>query len=78
MVDSLKLKVWSPHDNLGFGTLALFRSQRFLAMISAVLAIFTMLAGISNYTANPGMHPTFTWIDEVSMANKNQSSPNCM
>lgn len=70
--------VYVPHERLGFGTLAFFRTIRFVAVLSFVFSIFVITTGISNYVANPGVHPEFSVFDLFTLANKNQSSSVCV
>ena len=60
-----------PHERLGFGILAMFRSMRFLAMVSGMFSVFMLAAGIANYEADMGTWPDFGPVDYLSMANYN-------
>jgi hypothetical protein len=70
--------VYVPHERLGFGTLAFFRTIRFVAILSFIFSIFVVTTGIANYVANPGRHLTFSVFDLFTLANKNQSSSVCI
>lgn len=71
--------LYKPHERLGFGTLALFRSMRFLAIVTAFMALFMFIAGIGNYKSftvsrNEGM----SILDRLSIANIIFSQPVCI
>jgi len=63
--------VYVPHERLGFGTLAFFRTIRFVAILSFIMSIFIISTGIANYVANPGRHDYYSVFDLFTLANKN-------
>lgn len=76
--DHLEGQFKDVHDRLGYGTLVFYKTMKFMIVISAILFFNLFVGGIAMYHTNPGKHVTFSWIDEFSMANMNQSSVLCM
>ena len=66
------------HERLGFGYLALFRTMRFLALITFLLAIMMFIAGSANWRASPVAITGFNTFDLFSMANVDYSAPTCI
>ena len=66
-----------PHERLGFGTLAIFRSMRFLASILAVMSLIMILAGYANFKAEPQSRAGYKRLDVLSLANIDYSTPVC-
>lgn len=47
-LSDINKRLHKPHERLGFGTLAIFRSMRFLAAVLASMSVIMVLAGIAN------------------------------
>lgn len=55
-----------------------FMTLQFFATISLAFGLFMMIAGISDFRANPGVFPGYSKLSLLSTANLNYSSPVCI
>jgi hypothetical protein len=69
-------RLYKPHDRLGFGTLAIFRSMRFLAAVLASMSVIMVLAGYAN-SKGEEQRPGYKRLDKLSLANIDYSTPIC-
>ena len=58
--------------------MALFRTMRFLALVTLMMAGFQMCVGVLNYTDDPLTPDGYSILDKLSMANMKYSHPTCI
>ena len=67
---SIRKHLYKPHERLGFGTLALFRTMRFLAILMSCISLIMFCAGVGNYKSFPiSRGESMSVLDRLSIAN---------
>lgn len=80
MIDEEELNILrhKAHQRLGFGYLAMFRTMRYLFLVTIMLAVIMFFIGFLHWMEKPVATIGYSIFDELSIANANYSMPVCL
>lgn len=67
-----------PLERLGFGFLSMFRTMRYLVIVTGCMALIMFIVGIQYFKASPYFLPGFSASDLFSMSNLDFSESICI